>query len=172
LNRRVLYIVIVVFVLVVAVVLLRPLIFGRPQQTVATRTKKTGQTDSAATAAKATKGTAKARAARARAAAREEPAAKAAEPGTAVKTEAATAARDTVQLEWGSDPFVRDWLTAGELRDLRVRAVTIGERPMALINDRVASLGDTVNGKRIALITRDSVVFEFGGQRRGLKIGE
>jgi hypothetical protein len=61
---------------------------------------------------------------------------------------------------------------AGELRGMQLRAVTIGARSLALINDRVVALGDTISGKRVAMITRDSVVFEFGGQRRGLKIGE
>jgi hypothetical protein len=63
-------------------------------------------------------------------------------------------------------------MLAGELRDMKLRAVTIGEKSLALINDRIVALGDTISGKRVAAITRDSVVFEFGGQRRSLKIGE
>lgn len=95
------------------------------------------------------------------------------EPAAMPPTAAPVAVKDTTPpLTWGGDPFVRDWLMAGELRDMKLRAVTIGRRSLALINDRVVALGDTISGKRVALITRDSVVFEFGGQRRGLKIGE
>ncbi|MEO0108917.1 MAG: hypothetical protein ABIK62_07105 [candidate division WOR-3 bacterium] len=166
-NKRVLYIVIVVAVLVIAIALLGPKLFGgaKPPPTAA-RGRKTTTTDSATTAKKAARGRSKVRAAKGKAA-REE----AAQAPTPVET-APPAVLDTTPLVWGDDPFVRDWLMAGELRDLKVRAVTLGERPLALINDRVVARGDTINGKRIAAITRDSVVFEFGGQRRGLKIGE
>jgi type II secretory pathway component PulC len=99
-------------------------------------------------------------------------AAQAAKPEAAAQPEVAAVSKDTTPLVWQSDPFVRDWMLAGELRDMKVRAVTLGARPLALINDRIVSLNDTISGKRVAVITRDSVVFEFGGQRRSLKIGE
>lgn len=169
-NRRILYILIVVVVLVLAVVLLGPKIFGKsPAATAATTTKssKRGATsDTGALASKATKAKGKARAAKGKGAKEAEVVSKAPE---AVQP---AAVKDTTPLNWVGDPFVRDWLMAGELRDMRLRAVTIGAKSLALINDRVVAKGDTINGKRVAEITRDSVVFEFGGQRRGLKIGE
>lgn len=157
-NRRVLYIVLAVLVLVLGAVLIIPRLSGggspRPSSA---RTRRSSETDA----------TKPARAKGRRAKVSEEaakPAEKVAEPEAQVA--------DTTTVPWGGDPFVRDWLVAGELRDLRLRAVTLGEKPLALINDRVVAQGDTINGKRVATITRDSVVFEFGGQRRGLKIGE
>jgi nucleoid-associated protein YgaU len=168
LNRRVLYIIGAAVVLLVLVVLVGPRIFGGGAKPAAAAGKgKKAAADSGAVT-KSARGKGKARAARGRAA-REEAPTRAPE---AEKVAAAAAPRDTLPLEWAGDPFVRDWLLAGELRDLRLRAVTLGEKPLALINDRIVARGDTVNGKRVAEITRDSVVFEFGGTRRGLKIGE
>jgi len=169
LNRRVLYIVIAVVAVLALVILVGPrIIGGGGAKTTAgsTRTKKTAAGDSGAVA-KSARARGRTRAARGRA--KEEAPARAPE---AEKTEAYAAVRDTSPVEWIGDPFVRDWLLAGELRDLKLRAVTLGEKPLALINDRIVARGDTVNGKRVAEITRDSVVFEFGGTKRGLKIGE
>lgn len=173
-NRRVLYILIIVLVLVVAIFVLRPMLTKKPaaatkSPTTAVKGKKAAA-DTGAVAAKATKGKEKVKAAKGKAA-KEAASAKPATPA-AVETKEAPPPRDTTPLTWQSDPFVRDWMLAGELRDMKLRAVTVGEKSLALINDRIVALGDTISGKRLTAITRDSVVFEFGGQRRSLKIGE
>jgi hypothetical protein len=170
LNRRVLYILIVVLVLIIGFYLLRGPILGRggAKPTAGARTRKAKTPDTSAVVAKTARAQAK-RGAKGKAVKGAEVAVKevkAPEPAEAPSP------RDTTPLAWGGDPFVRDWLLAGELRDLKLKAVTLGERPLALINDRVVARGDTVSGKRVAEITRDSVVLEFGGQRRGLKIGD
>jgi type II secretory pathway component PulC len=150
----------------VAVFVLRPLIFGGgAKPTAAAKARKGAASDTGAAATKTAKARGKAKAARGKAA-------QEAEVQPEVKVAEAPAVFDTTPPQWGDDPFVRDWLMAGELRDMKLRAVTIGEKSLALINDRIVAKGDTINGKRVAEITRDSVVFEFGGQRRGLKIGE
>jgi hypothetical protein len=190
-----LYILIIVLVLVVGIFVVRPMIAKKSaapaKSALAGRGKKTVDTsavaakakpkvqatkgskvtsDTGAIAAKAAKGKAKVKAAKGKAA--KGGAAQPATPEVAAQPEAAAAPSDTTPLAWQSDPFVRDWMLAGELRDMKVRAVTLGAKPLALINDRIVALGDTISGKRVAAITRDSVVFEFGGQRRSLKIGE
>jgi hypothetical protein len=196
-----LYILIIVLVLVVGVFVVRPMLAKKPaapaRAATAARGRKAADTSAVAARAakgkskvpatrgakvksdtgvvaakptKAAKGKAKVQAAKGKAA--KGGVAQPATPQVAAQPEAAPAPRDTTPLFWQSDPFVRDWMLAGELRDMKVRAVTLGARPLALINDRIVSLNDTISGKRVAAITRDSVVFEFGGQRRSLKIGE
>lgn len=171
-NRRVLYIVIVIAVLVLGIFVVRPMLTRRPAPAPARAKKKT--TDTTAQAQKKpARATRASRAAERKAASKRETKTETPASAPAAESLAPQPARvETTELAWGSDPFVRDWLMAGELRDLKLRAVSLGERPLALINDRVVARGDTVNGKRVAAITRDSVVFEFGGQTRGLKIGE
>ena len=185
-SRRVLYILIIVLVLAVAIFVLRPMLTRKPaaEKSASTavkgaRGKKGAATDTGAVAAKSSKGKEKVKAAKGKAAkeaaAKEAEAAKEAAPATkpaAAEVKEAPALKDTTPLLWLADPFVRDWMLAGELRDMKLRAVTVGEKSLALINDRIVALGDTVSGKRLVSITRDSVVFEFGGQRRSLKIGE
>ena len=163
-NRRVLYIVIVVLVLVVGGVLIIPRIVGGGKKPTAAASRASRGAGSDTT--RAGKARAPKRSARGKAAAVE------AAPVAKAEPTEAPALKDTTPVQWGGDPFVRDWLMAGELRDMKLRAVTIGEKSLALINDRIVAKGDTISGKRVAEITRDSVVFEFGGQRRGLKIGE
>jgi nucleoid-associated protein YgaU len=182
-----LYILIIVLVLVVGIFVLRPMLTkksaapaksataAKPAKTAkpAAKGKAAAATDTGAVTAKAAAGKQKVKAAKGKAAAKAGalPAAQAAKP-EAAQLEVGAVSGDTTPLVWQSDPFVRDWMLAGELRDMKVRAVTIGAKPLALINDRIVSLNDTISGKRVAAITRDSVVFEFGGQRRSLKIGE
>jgi nucleoid-associated protein YgaU len=175
-----LYILIIVLVLVVGIFVLRPILAKKsaaPAKSAtaarpAAKGKAAAATDTGGVTAKAAAGKQKVKAAKGKAAAK----AGAAPAAQAAKSEAAqpeaAVSKDTTPLVWQSDPFVRDWMLAGELRDMKVRAVTLGARPLALINDRIVSLNDTISGKRVAAITRDSVVFEFGGQRRSLKIGE
>lgn len=181
LSRRLLYILIIVLVLVVGIFVLRPILAKKsaaPAKSAtaarpAAKGKATAATDTGGVTAKAAAGKQKVKAAKGKAAAKAgaTPAAQAAK-SEAAQPEVAAVSKDTTPLVWQSDPFVRDWMLAGELRDMKVRAVTLGARPLALINDRIVSLNDTISGKRVAAITRDSVVFEFGGQRRSLKIGE
>lgn len=170
-SRRVLYILIVVFVLVVGIFVVRPMLTKKPAKSSKARTRRTTETDTGAAAGRTTPARGRARVtARGRAA--REAAAAVGPAETKPAAVEAPAPVDSTPLTWHEDPFVRDWIMAGELRDLKLRAVTIGERSLALINDRIVAQGDTVNGKRVAAIARDSVVFEFGGQRRSLKIGE
>jgi hypothetical protein len=166
LNRRVLYIVIVVAVLILGGILILPRVLGGGAKPAATagRTAKGAGSDST----KAVKGRTSKRAVRGKAAAQTAEAT----PAAPAELSAAPLIKDSTPAQWVGDPFVRDWLMAGELRDMKLRAVTIGAKSLALINDRIVAKGDTINGKRVTEITRDSVVFEFGGQRRGLKIGE
>lgn len=181
-SRRVLYILIIVLVLAVAIFVLRPMLTKKPaaaQKSATTavkgaKAKKGAATDTGAVAAKASKGREKVKAAKGKAAkaAAAKEAAPTPKPAPAETKEVPAAPKDTTPLLWLADPFVRDWMLAGELRDMKLRAVTIGEKSLALINDRIVALGDTVSGKRLVSIARDSVVFEFGGQRRSLKIGE
>lgn len=185
LSRRLLYILIIVLVLVVGIFVLRPMLAKKsaaPAKSAtaarpAAKGKAAAATDTGGVTAKAAAGKQKVKAAKGKAAAKAGAKAGATPVAQAAKSEAAqpevaAVSKDTTPLVWQSDPFVRDWMLAGELRDMKVRAVTLGARPLALINDRIVSLNDTISGKRVAAITRDSVVFEFGGQRRSLKIGE
>jgi len=160
--------VIVVAVLILGGVLILPRVLGggakaKPAATAGRSTKGKG---AGSDSTKAAKGRPSKRAAKGKAAAAE------AAPVAKEEPAAAPTIKDSTPAEWVGDPFVRDWLMAGELRDMKLRAVTIGAKSLALINDRIVAKGDTINGKRVTEITRDSVVFEFGGQRRGLKIGE
>ncbi len=172
-------------VLVVGIFVLRPMLAKKsaaPAKSAtaarpAAKGKAAAATDTGGVTAKAAAGKQKVKAAKGKAAAKAGAKAGATPVAQAAKSEAAqpevaAVSKDTTPLVWQSDPFVRDWMLAGELRDMKVRAVTLGARPLALINDRIVSLNDTISGKRVAAITRDSVVFEFGGQRRSLKIGE
>lgn len=74
---------------------------------------------------------------------------------------------------WGSDPFVRDWLLIDELRELQLRAITMGgEKAYVLINDQILEEGDIISGKRIASIESDKVILAQGGRTFTLLLGE
>jgi hypothetical protein len=74
---------------------------------------------------------------------------------------------------WGSDPFVRDWLLVNELREMQLKAITLGgERAFALINDQILEEGDMISGKRITRIESDKVIMEQGGRTFTLVLGE
>jgi hypothetical protein len=78
-----------------------------------------------------------------------------------------------VPLEWGDDPFVRDFLLVNELAMFKLKAVTIGgDRASALINDQILEEGDLVGGKRIVSIELDRVTLEQGGRTFVLLLGE
>jgi hypothetical protein len=74
---------------------------------------------------------------------------------------------------WGSDPFVRDWLLVNELREMQLKAITLGgEKAYALINDQILEEGDLISGKRITRIESDKVIMEQGGRTFTLVLGE
>lgn len=75
--------------------------------------------------------------------------------------------------KWGTDPFIRDWVLATEIKDLRLKAVTIsGTKAYALINDQILEKGEIIMGKRIVQIERDKVILEQGGRQFTLFLGE
>lgn len=76
-------------------------------------------------------------------------------------------------ITWGSDPFVRDWVLATEIRDLKLKAVTIsGVKAYALINDQILERGEAIMGKRIIEIEKEKVILEQGGRQFTLFLGE
>lgn len=76
-------------------------------------------------------------------------------------------------ITWGTDPFVRDWVLATEIRDLKLKAVTIsGVKAYALINDQILERGEAIMGKRIIEIEKDKVILEQGGRQFTLFLGE
>uniref|UniRef100_A0A7C4CB90 Uncharacterized protein n=1 Tax=candidate division WOR-3 bacterium TaxID=2052148 RepID=A0A7C4CB90_UNCW3 len=76
-------------------------------------------------------------------------------------------------VEWGADPFVRDWIMINELANLRLKATTLGgDGASALINDQILQEGDQIAGKRIVRIELDRVTLEQGGRTFTLTLGE
>lgn len=76
-------------------------------------------------------------------------------------------------VEWGADPFVRDWILINELANLRLKAITLGgDGASALINDQILQAGDQIAGKRIVRIELDKVTMEQGGRTFTLVLGE
>lgn len=76
-------------------------------------------------------------------------------------------------VEWGADPFVRDWIMINELANLRLMATTLGgDGASALINDQILQEGDQIAGKRIVKIELDRVTLEQGGRTFTLTLGE
>lgn len=76
-------------------------------------------------------------------------------------------------IKWGNDPFIRDWVLATEIKDLKLKAVTIsGTKAYALINDQILERGEAILGKRIVGIERDKVILEQGGRQFTLFLGE
>jgi hypothetical protein len=74
---------------------------------------------------------------------------------------------------WGSDPFVRDWLLVNELREMQLKAITLGgDKAYVLINDQILEEGDLISGKRITRIESDKVILEQGGRTFTLVLGE
>lgn len=106
------------------------------------------------------------------------PAAKAPEPAAASTAADTTMAKvnATAPLQpenWGSDPFVRDWMLVNELANLSLKAITLGgDQSYALINDQILQEGDEISGKRIVSIESDKVTLEQGGRTFTLLLGE
>jgi hypothetical protein len=137
-----------------------------------------GVSAAAAEATTYAKAKAKAPSARAKAAAAK---AKAVQPAPTATNTAAKPADTTGALTpkvlppetWGTDPFVRDWVSVNELANLKLKAVTLGgEHPYALINDQILQVGDVISGKRIVKIESDNVTLEQGGRTFTLLLGE
>jgi hypothetical protein len=81
--------------------------------------------------------------------------------------------KEAEAIKWGSDPFMRDWVLATEIKDLKLKAVTIsGTKAYALINDQILERGEVILGKRIVDIERDKVILEQGGRQFTLFLGE
>lgn len=81
--------------------------------------------------------------------------------------------KEREMLKWGTDPFIRDWVLATEIKDLRLKAVTIsGTKAYALINDQIFEKGEAIMGKRIIAIEKDKVILEQGGRQFTLFLGE
>ncbi len=79
----------------------------------------------------------------------------------------------TEPVEWGSDPFVRDWMLMSEVANLNLRAITVtSEGGSALINDQIVQVGDLIAGKRVVSIEPDQVTLEQGGRTFTLILGE
>jgi len=76
-------------------------------------------------------------------------------------------------IEWGSDPFVRDWVLTSEVANLNLRAITIGNNgASALINDQIVQVGDEIGRKKVIQIEFDRVTLEQGGRTFTLTLGE
>lgn len=76
-------------------------------------------------------------------------------------------------IEWGSDPFVRDWMLMSEVANLNLRAISVSsEGASALINDQILQVGDVISGKRVISIESDRVTLEQGGRTFTLTLGE
>lgn len=75
--------------------------------------------------------------------------------------------------KWGSDPFIRDWVSSEEIKDLRLKAVTqSGSKAYALINDQILETGEMIQGKRIVAIDKDNVTLEQGDRKFVLFLGQ
>lgn len=83
--------------------------------------------------------------------------------------------RDYHQKDWGKNPFYNRYKTKKELiveEKARLHLLGIIYREIdaqALINGRVVSVGDTLEGYRVASITRKEVVLQKGVQTVKLK---
>ncbi len=76
-------------------------------------------------------------------------------------------------VEWGSDPFVRDWILVSEVANLNLRAITVSPTgASALINDQILQVGDEISGKKVIRIDPDQVTLEQGGRTFTLTLGE
>ncbi len=98
-----------------------------------------------------------------------------AQPATILNNQVSTLPeQDTVKiLKWGSDPFVRPWILSSEIKDLKLKAITIsGKKAYALINDQILETGEMIAGKSITAIEKDKVILEQGGRTFTLLLGE
>ncbi len=76
-------------------------------------------------------------------------------------------------IEWGSDPFVREWILVSEVANLDLRAITVtSSGASALINNQILQVGDEILGKRVVSIDEDKVTLEQGGRTFTLTLGE
>lgn len=72
-----------------------------------------------------------------------------------------------------SPPVVKEAEKAGAevLTGVRLEGIIWDEKnPMAIINDKVAGIGDTVSGAKVVEIRQNEVVFDVNGQRISVKL--
>jgi hypothetical protein len=83
----------------------------------------------------------------------------------------------TVEPQWGRDPFARGGTSIAAIPDeyepaLRLAAISItGGKAIAMIDGKMLSVGDQVNGWRVAAISKSGVRLESHGRQITLKIG-
>ncbi len=97
------------------------------------------------------------------------------EKGSAVQTAVPKepVSRPEMVVEWGADPFVRDWVLVSEVANLNLRAITVSPTgASALINDQILQVGDEIRGKKVVSIEQDRVTLEQGGRTFTLTLGE
>jgi type II secretory pathway component PulC len=89
------------------------------------------------------------------------------------KTEQVPVQAESEKGQWGTDPFVRDWVLGFEVKDLKLSAITqSGTKAYALINDQILEAGEVIAGKRIVSIDQDKVILEQGGRTFTLLLGQ
>jgi len=89
------------------------------------------------------------------------------------KPESIIVKRDTITGKWGTDPFVRNWVTTAEVSDLKLKAITqSGAKAYALINDQILEVGEAIAGKKIVSIDKDKVILEQGDRTFTILLGQ
>lgn len=89
------------------------------------------------------------------------------------KSESLNVETEEEKGKWGADPFVRDWVLATEIKDLKLKAITqSGTKAYALINDQILETGEIISGKRIVAIENDKVILEQGGKTFTILLGQ
>ncbi|MEO0083115.1 MAG: hypothetical protein ABIK33_01835 [candidate division WOR-3 bacterium] len=80
---------------------------------------------------------------------------------------------DTEIGKWGVDPFVRDWVVAGEISNLKLKAISkSGSKAYALINDQILEVGEVILGMKIIAIENDKVILEQSGNKYTVLLGQ
>ncbi|MCS7258624.1 MAG: hypothetical protein NZ601_04580 [candidate division WOR-3 bacterium] len=88
------------------------------------------------------------------------------------KIEPRTFKQDT-ELQWGKDPFVRDWVIQEAVTDLKLKAITISpNKSYALINDQILEVGEEISGKKLVKIEKDHVILKQGEREIYLYLGQ
>ena len=89
------------------------------------------------------------------------------------KSESVRVESDLSAGKWGTDPFVRNWVTTSEVSDLKLKAITqSGTKAYALINDQILEAGEIIAGKKLVSIDKDRVVLEQGDRTFTILLGQ
>ena len=73
---------------------------------------------------------------------------------------------------WGRDPFVLEGELAQGIKGLVLDGIVWDEQnPLAMINDEVLRVGDTIGNSRIVNITQTEVTLKEGGSKFTLRLG-